>query len=182
MLFRISKLGSVSGLLTSTSLFFMLLMVQACVSTSVEPQDLKAQIDSLYPHQSEEVRAFFAHEAHLAGVRLIREMRVGEKPKKIHHKQTGCGVAQFDTRSLLINPRKEHCLRLAHLAHEIAHIGVLRLNCYGHGDKFYQYNLGIARRFEEQFPNIVDRGGWNSPVQNVENRSRYYRSNAENCL
>ncbi|MGI9318546.1 MAG: hypothetical protein ACR2QW_14545 [bacterium] len=160
----------------------MLIALQSCVSTNVEPHDLKAGIDALYPHQSEEIRSFFAQEAHRAGVRTIREMRVGEKPKKIHSKQSGCGVALFDRKALLINPRKEQCLRLAHLAHEITHIAVLRLHCYGHGNKFYDYNLAIANRFEQQFPDAADRGGWNSPVQNVENRSKNYRSDAERCV
>lgn len=118
----------------------------------------------------------------MADVQHIRKMKLGEKRKKMHSHQTGCGGAELDTRSLVINPRKEQCLRLAHLAHEIAHIAMLRLNCYGHGDKFYQYNLDIARRFEQQFPDVADRGGWNVPAQNVENRWRYYRSDAESCL
>ena len=154
----------------------------ACVSTEAEPQKLRTQIDSLYPHLSEEIKEFFSEEAHRAGVKKIRELRVGETPKKVYSQQSGCGSVQFDGGLILVNPRKAHCLRLAHLAHEITHIGVARTGCYGHGDKFYEYNLGIARRFEEQFPVLSDRGGWGSPVQSVENRARYYRSDAENCV
>jgi hypothetical protein len=165
-----------------TAFLIILSLIQACASSDLDPQKLKKQIDALYPSQSEEIRAFFAQEAFMADVQLIHKMKSGANRNKIHSNQTGCGGAQLETRSLVINPRKEQCLRLAHLAHEIAHIGVLRFNCYGHGDKFYQYNLDIARRFEQQFPDVDDRGGWNIPVQNVENRSRYYRSDAEFCL
>jgi hypothetical protein len=168
-------------------LVMVLFTLQACVTSEVDPNDLKFAIDKLYPHQSEEIRLFFAQEAARAGVIKIRALKVGEKRKKIDSVktavsvQTACGGAHYD-KKLLINPRKQHCLRLAHLAHEISHIGVLGINCYGHGEPFYQYNLGIAKRFEQQFPELTDRGGWNSPLQNVETRSRNYRSGAEQCL
>jgi hypothetical protein len=165
-----------------TAFLITLSLIQACASSTIDPQNLKKQIDALYPNQSEEIRAFFAQEAFIADVQFIHKMKRGEKHRIIYSHQTGCGGSELDTRSLVINPRKEQCLRLSHLAHEIAHIAVLRLDCYGHGDKFYQYNLDIARRFEQQFPDVADRGGWNVPVQNVENRSKYYRSDAESCL
>ena len=160
----------------------ILLITQACVSTDSDLRALKPQIDKLYPDQSEEIRDFFAVEAHRAGVKNIREIRAAETAKKIDSQESGCGFVRFDDGQILINVQKPQCLRLAHLAHEIAHIGVVRLNCFGHGDKFYEYNLGIARRFEEQFPAVNDRGGWGSPVRSVENRSRYYRSDAEFCV
>lgn len=160
----------------------ILVVTQACVSTELEPQKLKAQIDRLYPDQSEEIREFFALEAHRAGVKKIREIKVDETPKKIRSQESGCGSVQFDAGLILIRASKTHCLRLAHLAHEISHIGVAKLACYGHGDTFYEYNLGLARRFEDRFLEVSDRGGWGAPVQSVENRSRYYRSDAEFCV
>ena len=120
-------------------------------------------------------------EAQRAGVKKIRKIKLGETPKKIRSQESGCGTVLLDAKLILINAGKSHCLRLAHLAHEITHIEVARLGCYGHGDKFYEYNLDIARRFEDRFSEIGDRGGWVSPAQSVENRSRYYRSDAEYC-
>lgn len=169
------------------ALIMVLFTLQACVTAEVDPNALKSAIDKLYPDQSEEIRLFFAQEAARAGVLQIRALRVGEKRKKIDSVnteisvQTACGGAHYD-KKLLVNPREQQCLRLAHLAHEISHIGVLDVNCYGHGDPFYRYNLGITKRFEQQFPELKDRGGWNSPVQNLETRSRNYRSGAEQCL
>lgn len=169
------------------ALIMVLLTLQACATAEVDPNALKSAIDKLYPDQSEEIRLFFAQEAARAGVLEIRAPRVGEKRKKIDtvnteiSAQTACGGAHYD-KKILINPRAPHCLRLAHLAHEISHVGVLDVNCYGHGDPFYRYNLGIAKRFEQQFPELKDRGGWNSPVQNLETRSRNYRSGSEQCL
>ncbi len=61
------------------------------------------------------------------------------------------------------------------ITHEIAHIAASRKRCYGHGDTWLEYLMGMAERFEERFPGA--RWGRSDPTNSVERK--YQRFAAE---
>lgn len=156
--------------------------INGCVVLEISPTDAHTELEQVYPELDPGIRDFFADEATAAGVRQIRAMTVGETPKRWSRQQSGCAQTIFESRLILINTERSRCLDLDHLAHEIAHIGVLRTHCYGHGDRFYDYNRGIAERFEARFRRQEERAGWVAPVRSVLDRETVYRSGAERCL
>ena len=124
-------------------------------------------------------RAFFAREAAAAGVRRIRAMTAGEKPKRLIGRQTGCGRALVIRKHVVIDVDRPKCLSLHNLAHEIAHVRVFAERCYGHGDRFYRANYRIAARFDAAFPRAARKHG--SLRAAVLERARTYRNAAEGC-
>ena len=58
------------------------------------------------------------------------------------------------------------------LAHEISHAAVYRQGCFNHGERWLQYQLGIAQRFEARFPGVKWSGA--SPSQNVARKAARY--------
>ena len=118
---------------------------------------------------------FFAAEAARAGVRTIRQMRRSEKPRRLGFGQTGCGRATFSN-VILIDFDRRRCINYHNLSHEISHIAMYKKRCKGHGDRFYQYNYGIAKRLAR----ISGRKG--RRLQNlVLKRSQNYRIGAAGC-
>ncbi|WP_270730993.1 hypothetical protein [Shimia sp. Alg240-R146] len=126
-----------------------------------------------------DIAAFLAIEAQKAGVRRFRSMKPSEKPKITHPKQTGCGQAKFSSKEVLIDTDQRRCVNLHNFMHEIAHIGVLRKNCKGHGDIFYWYNYALAQRMETAIPRSKR---WRTtPTKAVLRRAAEYRSFDERC-
>jgi hypothetical protein len=119
-----------------------------------------------------EIREFYVQEAWAAGVPGFRAMKPDEKRINPYFGVFNCGFAH--SLALLIDADRPKCLKLNLYAHEIAHFGG---GCAGHGDKFWSYHLGIAERFEAQFP----LRGWNFrvPTLYVLEGSRVYRTPEE---
>jgi len=119
------------------------------------------------------MQQFFVEEAINAGVKTIRAMKPSDKrPQSNKYEIVGCASANVRKKLILIEVNQPLCVKPAHLAHEIAHIGS---NCGYHDDIFYNYNFKIAKRYEKEFPNPVTRK-WFVPVQDVGNVSAIYRN------
>lgn len=151
-----------------------LIMLGGCVSVEQKRTNIENNIVKVYSaHYSEEIQQFFVEEAVNAGVKAIRAMKPSEKqPRTNKNEIVGCAYADTRRKLILIEVNQPVCLKLAHLAHEIAHIGS---NCGAHDDIFYKYNFKIAKRYEEQFPNATTRK-WFAPVQSVGNVAAIYRN------
>ena len=66
------------------------------------------------------------------------------------------------------------------ITHEIAHIAASRKGCYGHGDAWLKYLMGMAERFEGRFPNI--RWGRSDPTDSVDRKyERYAADRSKTC-
>ena len=148
----------------------------ACVSMDQQRSSIQRDIAAIYSDYDEEIREFFVEEAVRAGVKTIRPMQPSEiLPVTNPNEIPGCAYALKDQKLILIEIEKPLCVKLDHLAHEIAHIGS---NCSGHNNVFYKYNYAIAQRYEQRFPNAGTRR-WFAPVQSVANVEAIYQS--PNC-
>jgi hypothetical protein len=135
--------------------------------------DIERDIAEIYSDFSYEIQQFFVEEAINAGVNTIRAMKPSDKIQVVHPNQiVDCAFADWRRKLIVINVNKPLCVKLDHLAHEIAHVGA---KCSGHNDVFYKYNYAIAKRYEKQFPNAGKRR-WFAPVQNVGNVEAIYRT------
>jgi len=155
-------------------LVLLLVILSGCVSIEQQRMNIKNDIAEVYSaHYSKEIQQFFVEEAVNAGVKTIRAMKPSEiRPKTTKNEIVGCAYANRWSKLILIEVNQPLCVKLGHLAHEIAHIGS---NCDGHNDVFYKYNFKIAKRYEEKFPNATKRKWW-SPVQSVANVAAIYRN------
>lgn len=157
-------------------LMIFLFLGNGCVSVERQRMDIESDIALIYSDYSDEIQQFFIDEAVDAGVRTIRAMKPSEKQTPIHPNEIqGCAYGFWQQKLILIEVNEPLCMKLGHLAHEIAHIGS---NCGAHNDIFYKYNFGIAKRYEKAFPDATKRK-WFAPVQSVANVAAIYRS--EGC-
>lgn len=143
-----------------------------CVSLERQRSKIENNISEMYSaHYSEKIQQFFVEEAVKAGVKTIRAMKPSEKrPSSNKNEIIGCAYVNIPSKLILIEVNQPLCLKPAHLAHEIAHIGS---NCGAHDDTFYSYNFKIAKRYEERFSNAATRQ-WFAPVQSVANVKAIY--------
>lgn len=136
-------------------------------------KNIERDIAEIYSHYSSEIQQFFVEEAINAGVTTIRAMKPSDKMPVVHPNQiVDCAFASIRRKQVVIEVNKPLCVKLSHLAHEIAHVGS---KCGGHNDVFYKYNYAIARRYEEQIPNPIERK-WFAPVQDVGSVEAIYRT------
>lgn len=157
--------------------FLSILTLPGCVSLEQQRENVEQDIYAIYSNlYDDEILQFFVEEAVEAGVRQVRKMQPSDILTPVNENEiSGCAYALSNSKAILIEVDKPLCVKLAHLAHEISHIGS---NCYGHNDVFYKYNFGVAKRYQDKFPNAVKRK-WFAPVQDVANVAAIYRS--ENC-
>jgi hypothetical protein len=157
-----------------TVLLAFLLILSGCVSVEQQRVNIESNIDEIYStHYSEEIRQFFIEEAINAGVNTIRAMKQSEKhPSSNKNEIVGCAYADIRRKLILIEVNQPLCIKLSHLAHEIAHIGS---SCGAHDNVFYKYNFALARRYETEFPNATTRK-WFAPVQSVANVEAIYKN------
>ena len=143
-----------------------------CASLEQQRRNIESDISEMYSaHYSEEIQQFFIEEAVNAGVKTIRAMKPSEKrPSSNKNEIVGCAYVNIPSKTILIEVNQPLCLKPAHLAHEIAHIGS---NCGAHDDIFYGYNFKIAMRYEKRFSNAATRQ-WFAPVQSVANVKAIY--------
>jgi len=143
-----------------------------CVSIEQQRINIENDIAEMYSeHYSEEIQQFFVEESVNAGVKTISAMKPSDKrPSSNNNEIIGCAYANTRSKLILIEVNQPLCLKPAHLAHEIAHIGS---NCGAHNNVFYSYNFKIAKRYEEKFPNASTRQ-WFAPVQSVANVAAIY--------
>lgn len=135
--------------------------------------NIERDIAEIYSDYSNEIQQFFVEEAINAGVKTIRAMKPSDKIPVVNPYQIiDCAYASWRRKLVVIEVNRPLCVKLNHLAHEIAHVGS---KCGGHNDVFYKYNYAIARRYEKQFPNATKRK-WFAPVQSVGNVATIYRS------
>ena len=151
-----------------------LVILSGCISVEQQRINIKNDIAEIYSaHYSEEIQQFFVEAAVNAGVKNIRAMKPSEKrPQSNKYEIVGCAYANVRRKLILIEVNQPLCVKLAALAHEIAHIGS---NCGAHDDIFYRYNFKIAKRYEEKFPEATTRK-WFAPVQSVANVAAIYRN------
>ena len=149
-----------------------LVILSGCVSVEQQPSNIGSDIAEVYStHYSKEIQQFFVEEAVNAGVKTIRAMKPSEElPKSNKNEIGGCAYAYTQAKLILIEINQPLCLKLGHLAHEIAHIGS---NCGAHDDTFYAYNFKIAKRYQQRFPDATTRQ-WFAPVQSVANVAAIY--------
>ena len=155
-----------------TACIAFLVVLSGCVSVEQQRINLENDIAKVYStHYSKEIQQFFVEEAVTAGVKTIRAMKPSEKePKSNKNEIVGCAYAYISSKTILIEINQPLCLKLGHLAHEIAHIGS---NCGAHDDIFYAYNFKIAKRYQQRFPIAATRQ-WFAPVQSVANVAAIY--------
>ena len=158
------------------ALIILLPLFNGCASIEQQRSNIERDISEMYSaHYSEEIRQFFIEEAVRAGVKTIRPMKPSDKrPSSNKNEIIGCAYANIQSKLILIEVNQPLCLKPAHLAHEIAHIGS---NCGAHDDIFYSYNFKIATRYEERFPNAATRL-WFAPLQSVANVKAIYTNGA----
>ena len=150
-----------------------IILLAGCVSIEKQRADIERDIAVIYSDYNNEIRQFFVEEAVKADVRTIRAMKQSEKLQPVHPNEIqGCAYGFWKRKLILIEVNQPLCLKLGHLAHEIAHVGS---KCSAHNDTFYRYNFAIAKRYEAHFPNATKRR-WFSPVQSVANVAAIYRS------
>ncbi len=151
-------------------------MLVGCVSTVKRQSNIESDIAEIYFEYSSEIQQFFVEEAFNAGVEEIRAMKPSEKrPPVNEYEGVGCAYGIWGRKLILIEIDQPRCVLLSVLAHEISHIGS---KCGAHNNVFYKYNFGVARRYQERFPNASTRM-WFAPVQDVASVAAIYRS--EGC-
>jgi len=151
-----------------------LAILSGCASVEQQRTNIESDIAEVYSaHYSKEIHQFFVEESVNAGIKTIRAMKPSEKrPQSNKNEIIGCASADTRRKLILIEINQPLCLKPAHLAHKIAHIGS---NGGAHDNIFYNYNYNfkIAKRYEEKFPNAVTRK-WFAPVQSVANVAAIY--------
>lgn len=122
-------------------------------------------------------RAFLAKEAERAGVDKIKPMDSSVPENSVFFPgQQPCGYARWGGESIIYINDASRCRypKPALIAHEISHHGA-RPTCTsgGHGSPFWAYFEGIAKRYTME----VSKGGWSSPLSDVEQNRRFYVGN-----
>ena len=147
---------------------------QASILTPAQHRaKIEKDIAEIYSDHSSETQQFFIDEAIKAGVETIRAMKPSDRMPVIHpFEGKACAYGIWRRKLVIIEMNQPRCLNLHHLAHEISHIGS---KCHGHNNVFYKYNYAIARRYEKQIPNPVERK-WFAPVQDVGSVEAIYRN------
>jgi hypothetical protein len=135
--------------------------------------NIERDIAEIYSDYSNEIQQFFVEEAINAGVEKIRAMEPSDKAPVVDPYQVkDCATADWRRKLVVIEVNKPLCVKLVHLAHEIAHVGS---KCNRHNNVFYKYKYAIARRYQDRFPNAANRR-WFAPVQDVGNIQAIYRT------
>ena len=120
-----------------------------------------------------DVARFAAREAARAGVSRVRAYRSGENPRGNY------GMANSKTREVIIDASTSGGRSITNITHEIAHIAAYKRKCYSHGKIFLRYLMGMAERYEEEFPN--GRWGRSTPTGSVEAKYIRYRNDKAHC-
>lgn len=150
------------------------------VADESEPPLAKAMARWI-PHKVD--RAFLAKEAERAGVDKIKPMDNTVPATSVFFPgRQPCGYARWGHgESVIYIDDATRCRfpKPALIAHEISHHGA-RPTCAsgGHGNPFWAYFEGIAKRYTIEVAN----GGWGSPLSDVsQNRGFYVGNNIAKC-
>lgn len=119
------------------------------------------------------IARYAAREAAQAGVSRVRAYRPSENPYGNY------GMANSKTREVVIDASTSGGRSITNITHEIAHIAAYRRKCYSHGNIFLRYLMGMAERYEEEFPN--GRWGRSTPTGSVEAKYIRYKNDKSNC-
>ena len=147
----------------------MLLFLAACDMATAPQTPRKAIAEAMTQVFPDAAMAnFFTIEATQAGVSRVALVHLG--PSGVY----GDTAMTSDTRApvVRINLDRRGSTAPTNLAHEISHAWAFRHGCYNHGERWLDWHMQIAERFEAAFPGVKWSG--QSPTANVAAKGAHY--------